>query len=60
MGHEIGVNLPIYHWAKIQKYLDLSLVARGEYLSHLNRKTLWPNLDAEYRLAKAVFPTMTP
>ncbi len=54
-GHDIGVNLPTYHGTKTHRYPDLFLVARREYLSHLNPNILWRDLDAVYRLAKAVF-----
>ena len=30
MGHGIGVNLPIYSWAKVQRYTDLSLLSTDE------------------------------
>ncbi len=34
-GHGIGVNLPIYPWAKIQRYPDKSLIVTGE------KQTVW-------------------
>ncbi len=34
MGRDIGVDLPINHWAKMQRYPHTSLMGRGE------RKTL--------------------